>query len=91
MASSLELASPGVRQASRDFLLPHRSLVLGVFYGEGGCHPGETVWKEAGGFLPLLWAHRDKRCPWGWAAPILGLGSTDPGARHMPVAVAVSS
>lgn len=46
MSSSLQLASPGGRQASRDFLLPHRSLVLGGFYREGGVTLGRLCRKQ---------------------------------------------
>lgn len=58
------------------FCYPAEALSLEVFMEREVSPPcGETVWKEAGGFLLLLWAHRDKRCPWDCAVPALEPGT----------------
>lgn len=54
-------------------MLPHGS--LGTLVGREVVILGGTVWKEAGGFLLLLWAHWDERCPWSWVMLILGPGT----------------
>lgn len=86
MASSLQLASPGGRQASKDFLLPHRSLVLGGFYGEGGvtlgrlCGRRQVVFSHCFGLTGIRGVPGTGQCQsWG-QAHANGCGSKQPKA-----------
>lgn len=84
MISSLELASLGGRQASRDFLLPHKSLVLGGFYGEGGvilgrlCGKRQAVFSRCFGLTGIRGVPGTGQCQSWSQAHVSGCGSKQP-------------